>query len=200
MQSRQSFSSLPANLTSLYQQALTRHSSGPVTLLHLAPEETHLISGSDMKTMQWTVLPVGYRQIRETHYRHTPPTPDDIEFAINQIEDEIEKIVPLINSQSRFTSLDEPLQTIALLATQPRLIEMATLTALPFPVAGLTLTREQMEALFNEYALLSMGRPITDQPFALDREFYAKLLIFRELMHHLQFSHIEILSNSLNLK
>ena len=41
-------------------------------------------------------LPVGYEDISARFFRHTPPTPDDIEYAINYIEDEIEKVVPKI--------------------------------------------------------------------------------------------------------
>lgn len=41
-------------------------------------------------------LPVGFDFISNRYFKHSPPTYDDIEYAINYIEDEIEKVVPVI--------------------------------------------------------------------------------------------------------
>jgi hypothetical protein len=37
-------------------------------------------------------IPVGFKYISDRYFKHTPPTPAEIEYAINEIEDEIEKI------------------------------------------------------------------------------------------------------------
>lgn len=41
-------------------------------------------------------LPVGYGLISARYFKHLPPSPDKIEAAINTLEDEIERVVPVI--------------------------------------------------------------------------------------------------------
>ncbi|XOB61496.1 hypothetical protein ACMC56_12950 [Campylobacterota bacterium DY0563] len=40
-------------------------------------------------------IPVGYNFLEDKYLKNTPPTPSEIEYAINYTEDEIEKLVPL---------------------------------------------------------------------------------------------------------
>ena len=126
-------------------------------------------------------LPVGYEDISARYFRHTPPTPDDIEYAINYIEDEIEKVVPKIPHTFVLCSADDFIRQIG---------ELCGVEDLPLP----TLPRDQLEELFGQYAEISMGRPPRSHETDVTPRFYARLLILREFMHHLKFPHIKFMT------
>lgn len=126
-------------------------------------------------------LPVGYADISARFFKHTPPTPDDIEYAINYIEDEIERIVPRIPKQYLLCSTDDFIRQIAVLCG----IENMPAMILP---------RDQLEDLFGQYAEVSMGRPPRKHETDISPQFYAKLLILREFMHHLKFPELKIIA------
>lgn len=171
-----------------------------VTLLHIGKTSTTLVSGPCADTIQRITIPFGYLHVRSAYFMHTPPTPDDIEYAINYIEDEIEKIVPRVNHASQLCTFDSDVMAIGQLATMTPAQDAAwadidspeQLVALGQP-SQIDLERDIMEALFNRYAAISMGRPATAERFATDATFYARLLILRELMHHLKFKSLRIL-------
>lgn len=126
------------------------------------------------------ILPVGYSLISNRYFKHTPPTYDDIEYAINYIEDEIEKIVPQISTDN-FTLItdDEFIHHIALLSGSTDSSEIR-------------LQRDALEYLFGQYAEISMGRHPRAHETDISPQFYAQLLIFREFMHHLKFDQVVI--------
>lgn len=37
-------------------------------------------------------IPVGFKNISDRYFKHTPPTPAEIEYAINEIEDQGERM------------------------------------------------------------------------------------------------------------
>jgi exopolyphosphatase/pppGpp-phosphohydrolase len=171
-----------------------------ITLLHIGKTSTTLISGPCAETVQRIDIPFGYLHVRSAYFMHTPPTPDDIEYAINYIEDEIERIVPRVNHASQLCTFDSDVMAIGQLATMtpaqdaalPDLDSPEELVALG-QLSQIDLDRDTMEALFNRYAAISMGRPATAERFATNATFYARLLILRELMHHLKFRSLRIL-------
>ena len=125
-------------------------------------------------------LPVGFEMISNKYFKHTPPTYDDIEYAINYIEDEIEKVVPLIRADNTtLVSNNSFIRTFALLSGAQ-------------DAAEVLLQRDDLEYLFGQYAEIAMGRPPRPHETDISPLFYAKLLIFREFMHHLKFDHILI--------
>ncbi len=126
-------------------------------------------------------MPVGYVHISDRYFKHSPPTYDDIEYAINTIEDEIEKIAPqILNSSSRLVTDSSFIRDIARLSGVESSPKMQ-------------LSRRDLEYLFGQYAEIAMGRPPRPDETDTSPQFYAKLLIFREIMHHLKFEDIWIL-------
>lgn len=125
-------------------------------------------------------LPVGYDLVSSRYFTHTPPTYDDIEYAINYIEDEIEKVVPKIPTAG-FT-----------LITNVAFIRVIALLSGAQDMTEIRLQRDDLEYLFGQYAEIAMGRPPRPHEADLSPKFYAQLLIFREFMHHLKFNYIEI--------
>ena len=125
-------------------------------------------------------IPVGYQLISERFFKHTPPTPDDIEFAINYIEDEIERIIPKIP------------QDVVLYNANSFIKHIASLCGAETD-AVMILMRDQLEYLFGQYAEISMGRPARASETDTTPLFYAQLLIFREFMHHMKFPSVKII-------
>ncbi len=125
-------------------------------------------------------LPVGYQLVSTRFFRHTPPNADDIEYGINYIEDEIAKVVHSVPSQSRplFTVTDfvRSLALLCFIPDQP-VIELST---------------RQLENLFSQYAEIIVGRPPRSDEPDTSPEFFAKLLILREFMHHFKVEGIRI--------
>ena len=132
-------------------------------------------------TLTQVVLPIGFAAIAERHFPHTPPTYDDIEYAINDIEDEIEKVASLIPHQDYQ------------LVTQNEYIRQLALACFVQESPTMLLSRTALERLFGEYAEIVTGRPPRDYEPDISPLFYAKLLIFREYFHHLKFTEVTIL-------
>lgn len=125
-------------------------------------------------------LPVGYELVASRYFRHTPPNYDDIEYAINYIEDEIEKVVrqiPAVNAE---------------LVTEVGFIRRIALLCGCPDEPHIHLGRDVLERLFGRYAEIAVGRPPRADETDVSPMFYAQLLIFREFMHHLKFEQIVI--------
>lgn len=148
-----------------------------VTLLRIGLDTTVLATGSnDLRTAQFE-LDIGIHKTSRDFFRSDIPSPAEVEDAINFIEDELMKASALAESQSELITFDAEIRSIAAEAG----VEDATY-----------LDRQAMEELFTRYALISMGRPEAFDTLKMDREFFANLLILREVMHHLGFERIRI--------
>lgn len=124
--------------------------------------------------------PIGFDLVASKFFNHAPATADEIEYAINYVEDEIEKIVPILGKDRFIVESDDSFLTdIALLCgeKEDNIIE---------------LHKDKIEYLFGLYAEVSQGRV----PFAFQTDlspvFYAQLLILREYVHHLKFDILKI--------
>ncbi|WP_052074770.1 hypothetical protein [Shewanella mangrovi] len=148
------------------------------TLVSIEAEQTHFYIAA---RQQRVILPVGYQLVAQRFFQHTPPTPDDLEYAINYIEDEIERAIPAIGRIELLASQTPYLRKIAELAG----VSVSPLMELP---------RQQMERLFGFYAEISQGRPPLPSEPDVSPEFYAKLLILREYMHHLKVTSITLVA------
>ena len=125
-------------------------------------------------------LPVGYSLICSKYFKHTPPTYDEIEYAINDIEDEIEKVVSKIPASD------------VTLVTHDAFIRKVALLGGCVDAPEMQLQRDDLEYLFGQYAEIVMGRPPRPHETDISPQFYAQLLIFREFMHHFKFDRIVI--------
>lgn len=164
-------------------ETILRHHAGTesVVFLSITENETtfQFCNNGDMAIS----IPVGFDNISQRYFHHTPPTPAEIEYAINEIEDELETIVPKLvryhivyNSDAFILHLAQRLQ-----------IEAASV---------MTLSRDRLELVFGQYAEISMGRPPSANELDISPTFYAQILIIREIMHHLKFEQLLVIDES----
>ncbi|WP_417763446.1 hypothetical protein [Shewanella sp.] len=165
---------LMAQFAKLAQQ----HALDNATVLHIDTVQSYFYQTT---TSQCVTLPVGYQLIASRFFQHTPPTPDDVEHGINYIEDQIERAIPTLGSIHQ------------LVTQQDFLIQLAQLAGVN-PAAHMQLPRPQLERIFGYYAEISQGRPPLASESDISREFYAKLLIIREYMHHLKVLNLTLVS------
>ena len=128
------------------------------TRLRLEGERTTLADG----TVPEVVLVVGVRGIADACFRHDPPTPFEIEQAIDVVEDAL------------------------MAAPGELLINDPLLHSLPgLQADGARLARDEVEAIFQRLASASLGNPGALAGLPPGRDAAAALLILRECMHHL---------------
>ncbi len=153
-----------------------------------AQESQFVIGGRD----NVITLPVGYELISSRYFRHSPPTYDDIEYAINYIEDEIERVAKDIpyDGYSLETDVGFIRNLARLSLSVPGLNgDDDSITAAEQPQR---FYRDDLERLFGRYAEIAAGRPAQSDEPDTSSVFFAQLLIFREYMHHLKFGYILI--------
>ncbi|MEN3112643.1 hypothetical protein ACFONG_18390 [Uliginosibacterium paludis] len=142
-------------------------------LLH--PEAVRLSLGDE--TLELTAdgrsfaLAAGARLIAQRHFHHSPPTPVELENAIQDVEDALTPAWKHVRAYALETTDRWP-GALAAFAGQ----------------SGPEIDRETVEACFNRLAALSEGRPLAQDPLPEDPLFAARLLVLRELMHHLDFT------------
>src|SRR5690348_16573116 len=59
------------------------------TVLYIGAEQTWVAIGSGSEPAAMLVLAIGSSKTASDHFKHTPPTPAEMEYAIQDIEDEI---------------------------------------------------------------------------------------------------------------
>ena len=135
------------------------------TLLHIGDEHLVVLSGQGDKPETVRRLDLGAVRIARDHFHHDPPTPREIERAIDFAEDEIMR-------------LGRPADvTTTLFSTAPALRAWSA-------VSGPTMTIEIVEQWFQRLASASLGHPGALQGLPSGREAAATLLVLREFMHH----------------
>ncbi len=154
--------------------------SGGIALLNIGEEETVISVQPQGRKAERLSLGIGAGKTALAFFHHEPPTPDEVEAAINVVEDEVTRAVPLTKNATALYTLDSAAKQTA------RLAGIAGEN-------GTMLSRENMETVFGRLAALSMGRPVSSDPIPVDARFAAALLILREVMHHLGFDSIGIL-------
>ena len=137
-----------------------------VVVLRLGDEETTLARGAAGIT-----LAIGARRLADERFAHSPPTPLELENAIMVVEDEIARATAFAGVGLAVLSDDGALRDLADFAG----------------VSGDALSVGAVENAFERLAA-SAGLPAGDS----GRTFAAKLLIVRELMHHLGFAEIAV--------
>jgi hypothetical protein len=121
------------------------------------------------------VVPVGARSIARTVLRHDPPTPAELEQAIDRVEDAL-----------MATGLRQS-------ARRQLVIRDAALMA-PLGLRSLDeiATRDEVEMAFQRLASVALGQPLPTGTAPLGREPAAILLILREFMHHLGYEGVRV--------
>jgi hypothetical protein len=108
-------------------------------------------------------------------FHHQPPTAGEREHAIDIVEDVLMAAKAVRSTCGGLTTCET--------------------TVRQFPgldAVGATLSRDAVEALFQQLASVALGMPDPGGAVYADREVAAALLITRECMHHLGFESIRM--------
>ncbi len=151
------------------------------TTLQLGTETSTVLCTQDGHVVLQQELQLGTASLARQWMRHTPPTPLDIEHAIEQTED---VLMPLAARLVR----SEQLQ----LSSSGAALILQGMGAAPDAV--LIWSLEEVEDQFNRIAMVSQGRPIGHEALPTAPEFYAAMVIVRECLHHLRFTELVVKS------
>ncbi len=121
-------------------------------------------------------LKAGLDQLQRTFFHSKEPTEQEVENAINHIEEELTKTHGIANNNERLTC---HLRIASELLTNGD--------------QGVV-SREQVEEIFNRYADYITGEPASILNIHFDQEQFVALLLIREVMYHLNFHEIELWS------
>jgi len=145
--------------------------SRPPVRLRLQAQSTTL----EFDRAESVTLPVGPRGLADAVLRHDPPTPAELERAIDAVEDALTGSHLACADRGGLVTAD------------------ALLLALPgLDAQGAGLTRDAVEALFQRLASRAIGMPIAAAELPHGRDIAAALLILRECMHHLGFDRVAL--------
>jgi exopolyphosphatase/pppGpp-phosphohydrolase len=149
----------------------------PITVLHIGEEQTTVAFGTDAEPEAVLVLSIGSNRTAVDFFKHTPPTPGEMETAIMVVEDEVTRAGKLLTGHPMLFTRDISIRALALISgvsDQPEMV----------------LSLEAVERTFDLLASLVLGRPTSSAGISTHPAFAATLLILREFMHHLQFESI----------
>ncbi|MDR7306378.1 hypothetical protein [Rhodoferax saidenbachensis] len=147
------------------------------TTLQLGTDSSTVLCTEDGRVVLQQDLPLGTASLARQWMRHTPPTPLDIEHAIEKTED---VVMPLASKLVRTNLLQ-------LRGSGAALILQGVGAA---PDAVLRWNLDEVEDLFNRIAMVSQGRPSGHEALPTVPEFYAAMVIVRESLHHLRFGEV----------
>ena len=145
------------------------------TTLQLGTETSTVLCLEDGHIVLQQELQLGTASLARQWMRHTPPTPLEIENAIEVTED---VVMPLAAKLARTEQLQLSGSGAALILQG---VGAAT-------DAVLNWSLEEVENQFNRIAMVSQGRPTGHEALPTAPEFYAAMVIVRECLHHLRFS------------
>ncbi|MDT7516217.1 hypothetical protein [Rhodoferax mekongensis] len=151
------------------------------TTLQLGTETSTVLCTQNGHVVLQQELQLGTASLARQWMRHTPPTPLDIEHAIEVTED---VLMPLAAKLARTDKLQ-------LSGLGAELILQGVGAA---PDAALHWSLDEVEDLFNRIAMVSQGRPIGHDALPTAPEFYAAMVIVRECLHHLHFGSVAVLA------
>jgi len=151
------------------------------TTLQLGTETSTLLCTQDGHVVLQQELQLGTASLARRWMQHIPPTPLDIEHAIEVTED---VLMPLAAKLARTEQLQ-------LSGSGAELILQGVGAE---PDAVLRWNLDEVEELFNRIAIVSQGRPIGQEDLPTAPEFYAAMVIVRECLHHLRFGGVVVQS------
>lgn len=162
-------------MTNLYDQ-LSKLQQSEIVLLQIDSQTSTFYLAKEKIS-----IPIGFDLICSKFLKHTPPRYDEIEYAINYIEDEIEKVVSKIPKVTVYMQDQFAIQIAHLCGVNDSQM--------------MKLSRDKYESLFGLYAEVSAGKVPSSFQTDLSPQFYAKLLILREYLHHLDIESINIVDD-----
>jgi exopolyphosphatase/pppGpp-phosphohydrolase len=124
-------------------------------------------------------MDIGSSGIARRFFRHDPPTSLELESAIDAVEDEVMRVrSPFVDGAT-------------LVSADPALAELASAADSTTRDDGV-LTLDSVELLFQRLASASLGHPRAMDGMPAGPEGAARLLVLRELMHHLGYASIAV--------
>jgi len=153
-----------------------------ISVLHIDDEFSFIVQGSESKNPEkiW-VFDIGTEKTARDFFNRFPPTPGEVENAINFVEDELMPVFKLLTPESGIYSTDE------------RIREIVHYAVFEENQNKLILTRVSMERVFSRLAAIITGFPASQDVLPASTTFAATLLILREVMHHFGFTEISFL-------
>jgi exopolyphosphatase/pppGpp-phosphohydrolase len=151
----------------------------PISILHISSDCTAIASGHD-ELVDIKILGIGSEQVATNFFKHNPPTPGEVENAIQTVEDEVMSLSKLLPTNSYLYTSDNTIRTISMQKSTS------------FDEVEVTLTRPEMEQIFGRLAAIISGRPASSDSLPTEITFASTLLILREIMFHLNFTYIKI--------
>jgi exopolyphosphatase/pppGpp-phosphohydrolase len=149
--------------------------------LHIGVDHTTVRKSQAGVPAGFIVLAIGSGTTAAKFFKHAPPTPLEMENAIQAVEDEVTRAGVLATPDGSLLTHDACIRELALRSGV-------------VPGHSMHLPIDAVERQFDLLAALTQGRPATSAGIPTDIGFAATLLILREFMHHLQFSAITITS------
>lgn len=153
-----------------------RPEHGPVAVLHIGAGHTTFMWGKSPDHYASLQLGAGSGRTAGEHFRHSPPTPLELENAIAAVEDQIMRVRALLPQGGMLYSAD------------PAILGLARLAG----VSGDMLPVQEVERVFSRLAAVSLGAPASLEQLPTDAALYATAVILRELMHHLGYASIAL--------
>lgn len=153
---------------------------GAVTLLNIGADEVWVSVSTADGVVRAMPLEIGAERTARELLRHCPPHRAEFEMAIEPIEDEITRVVPMLAPNSRLVTDDAGVREIAALAG----------------LAGaerITLFIGDTEQVFARLAAMVLGQPARAAGIPQDNAFAIRLIVLREFLHHLGFQQITVL-------
>lgn len=152
-----------------------------IVVLHAGDVASALAFGQDVQPTLVSMPALGMQTLSDRFFPEGRLDALSIERAIMDVED---RVMPL------HTQLPQPSR---LFARNAAITELAHWAGRPDPTAPLWLKTEVVEALFNRWTALALGRPASQDPLPTDGRFSAALLVLRECLHHWGFDGITVL-------
>lgn len=176
-----------------------------VTLLEIGAGASKLVSAPVGAVPRVFLLPLGSDAVGRGPFRHDPPTPLEVEAAIESIEDVVMPLARQLASPATLIATGDALAAIVRAAAPPAgpategaargisdgIVDDATDDAL-----GSVLTTEAVERLFQRFAAVVQGRPPASSGLPAGPGFAATLLILREILHHLDFAAVTVVDDA----
>jgi len=152
----------------------------PVTVLCIGAVQTVVAAGRFNEPPVVFRIPIGHDGPGWLAFGNDTPTPLALEHAIAEVEDAIMPLARHLPRPSTLVGVGGAVRTVVQAAT-PR-------------ASGVDLSIQDLEALFEQMAAVSQGRPSASSGVPAGAPFAATLLILRETMHHLGFDALSMAS------
>ena len=149
------------------------------TELDIGDRQTLVAARGDDASEVQVVLSIGAHHLADDIFRHDPPTPAELEAAIDVVEDQVMTAVDIVTAGS----------SLVVLGSFAAQIAQACGADGP---GSATVDLETIEGLFQRLASESLGNPAARRGLPAGNAFVAGVLILREFMHHHGFGSITI--------